>query len=233
MERRWARGAIAAGAAVVVALLVVTAMVAIRGGIGGSADRTPTPSPTASRTPTATASPTSTATPTSTPTPVATATPLPPPTSTPVPRIERLVIPKIGVDASVIVLGLDNQGVMVSPTEPHNVAWYDFTARPGTGSNAVFSGHALWDTGSGAAPAVFSRLNELVRGDIIAVHLSDGSVLEYGVTTAQLVSPVEANVNEIVGPTAHEQTTLLTCVRAGGQPRPHCTTQLVVRAERR
>jgi LPXTG-site transpeptidase (sortase) family protein len=231
VERRWVRAGIAAGAAVIVALLIVTAVVAMRGGIGGSADPTPTPSPTASRTPTATASPTSTATPTSTPTPVATATPVPPPTSTPVPRIERLVIPKIGVNAGVIVLGLDDDGVMQSPPGPREVAWYDFTARPGVGSNAVFSGHPTWSDPGAGRPA-FARLHELAAGDVVAVRLSDGSELEYAVTSIQRVTVASANVNEIVGPTSSERVTLITCAQID-EPGEHCATWLIVRANRR
>ena len=70
----------------------------------------------------------------------------------------RLVIPKIGVDAPVAVKGLDPNGAMQNPNGPEDVAWCDFTSRPGQGGNAVFSGHLDYhDYG----PAVIARLREM------------------------------------------------------------------------
>src|SRR3972149_11086899 len=56
-------------------------------------------------------------------------------------RVARLVIPRIGVDAPVVTMGVDGNGVMQSPKGPEEVGWYDFTAQPGFGGNAVFGGH--------------------------------------------------------------------------------------------
>jgi len=93
-------------------------------------------------------------------TPAATA---PAPTALPV----RLVIPKIGLDAPVTVKGLDPNGAMQNPNGPEDVAWYDFTARPGPGGNAVFPGHLdCHDYG----PAVFARLREMTAGDLVVVR---------------------------------------------------------------
>jgi LPXTG-site transpeptidase (sortase) family protein len=149
-----------------------------------------------------------------------------------VPRIERLTIPKLGVNALVIVLGLAGEGVMESRPGPHDVAWYDFTARPGTGSNAVFAGHSLWaDPNPNAAPAVFLRLNELAAGDLIAVRLSDGTVLEYSMGQAEVFAG-DYDVDQIVGPANHDMITLITC--GGSEPQPRrCAAWLVVRADRR
>ena len=70
----------------------------------------------------------------------------------------RLVIPRIGVDAPVTVKGLDPNGVMQNPNGPEDVAWYDFTSRPGQGGNAVFSGHLDYHD---CGPAIFARLREM------------------------------------------------------------------------
>jgi sortase (surface protein transpeptidase) len=79
----------------------------------------------------------------------------------------RLVIPKIGIDVPVTVKGLDPSGVMQNPNGPEDVAWYDFTARPGQDGNAVFSGHLDYhDYG----PAVFARLREMTAGDLVKVR---------------------------------------------------------------
>jgi LPXTG-site transpeptidase (sortase) family protein len=140
----------------------------------------------------------------------------------------RLVIPKIGIDAPVTVKGVDPNGSMQNPNGPEDVVWYDFTARPGQGGNAVFSGHLDYhDYG----PAVFARLREMAAGDLVEVRLEDGTVQRYVVTMSVLYPADSAPSQEIVGPTGREMVTLVTC---GGtwQGRPQgYSHRLVVRAD--
>ncbi len=164
-------------------------------------------------------------------------TPLPPPTALPSPTKERsaplarITIPKFGVDAPVIVLGIDENGVMEAPEDPWDAAWYDFTARPGEGSNAVFSGHVDWTFEDGPAGAVFWDLKNLVLGDVISVELVDGASYSYSVISREQVDPDTADVQAIVGATSEEIVTLITC---GGQFDPatgHYPDRTIVRAE--
>jgi LPXTG-site transpeptidase (sortase) family protein len=140
----------------------------------------------------------------------------------------RLLIPRIGVDAPVTVKGLDPNGAMQDPNGPEDVAWYDFTARPGQGGNAVFSGHVDYhDYG----PAVFARLREMTAGDLVEVRLEDGTVHRYVVTVSVLYPADSAPAQEIVGPTGREMVTLVTCGGTWqGQPRGY-SHRLVVRAD--
>jgi len=60
----------------------------------------------------------------------------------------RMVIEKIGVNAPVDVYGLDANNVPEVPLgsdAAEVIAWYNFSAKPGTGSNAVFAGHVTWN----------------------------------------------------------------------------------------
>ena len=109
------------------------------------------------------------------------------------------------------------------------MAWYDFTSRPGVGSNAVFSGHvdALY-TGT-PGEAVFYNLKDLEQGDSIEVRLADGTVYEYRVTVRYSVDPTTADVGSIVGPTQREIITLITC---GGNLGTEYDQRLIVLAER-
>ena len=175
------------------------------------------------------------------PQPSATPAAIPPSTA----AIDRIVIPKFGVDAPVIVLGLDEDNVMESPDEPCDAGWYDFTSRPGSGSNAVFSGHVDWfnlgssgckceETGGcgGAGPAVFWNLKDLEQDDLIEVRLQDGTVYQYRVIARTQVDPDTADIGKIVGPTEREVITLITC---GGQfdfEARHYSERVIVRAER-
>lgn len=154
--------------------------------------------------------------------------PLPTPSSAP---ITGLVIPKYGIDAPIQVKGVDADNVMVSPDGPTNVAWYDFSGKPGHGSNAVFSGHVDYiDYG----PAVFSHLKDLVPGDTIDVHLEDGTVYTYAVESLWFVSaePTQEELRGIVGPSTTDVITLITC---GGTFDPNTGQydhRTVVRAKR-
>lgn len=166
---------------------------------------------------------------------VATATPAfiavattPAPSAAPAAPV-RIVIPDIGVDAPVTPKGIDASGVMEPPDGPEDVAWYSFTARPGEGSNAVFSAHVDYH---GYGPAVFARLGDLEKGDLVEVHLADSSLLRYGVVLSRVYEAARAPTEEIVGPTNREVVTLITCTgRFDGVSRQY-SHRLVVRAER-
>jgi sortase A len=162
----------------------------------------------------------------------ATAEATPPVTRTAVPKgevPERLVIPSIGVDAPIVVLGLDAQGVMESPSGPEDVGWYDFTARPGAPGNAVFSGHVdFHDYGE----AVFWDLHKLKSGDIIEVHGKGGSVYRYQVVSSLTYPAGEAPVGEVVGETERETVTLITCAGTFNSDVHQYSHRLVVQAER-
>ncbi len=125
--------------------------------------------------------------------------------------ITRLSIPKYDVGGPIVVLGIDENGVMEAPDDPWDVAWYDFTARPGNGSNAVFSGHVDWTFEDGPAGAVFWNLKDLVQGDIISVDLADGTNFRYSVISREQVNPAEADIPAIVGATSEDVVTLITC----------------------
>jgi LPXTG-site transpeptidase (sortase) family protein len=134
-----------------------------------------------------------------------------PPPSLPTPDnspLVRLVIPKAKVDANVVTLGLDENGVMQSPGNAYDVAWYDFSAKPGAGGNAVFSGHVDYHN---VGAAVFWNLRDLQAGDVIEVHLADGTVYNYSVYSLNCIPVDGAPINQIVGPTSSEVVTLITC----------------------
>ncbi len=136
----------------------------------------------------------------------------PPPTPSNA-AIERLAIPRFDVEASIVVLGVDSNGVMETPDGPTNVAWYDFSARPGYpveegGGNAVFSGHVDYYN---YGPAVFWHLKDLERGDVIEVRLADGTTYRYEVTERQQVNAATAPIEDIIGDTPEEVVTLITC----------------------
>lgn len=169
----------------------------------GSAIETPTPGPS--------------------PTPAAS---YPPASESP---LERLIISAAGVDAPVVVKGVDAAGVMESPDNAYDTVWYDFSAKPGYGGNAVFSGHVDYVN---VGKAVFWEIKDLNPGDEIQVRLQDGTVYRYAVNFKQQYDAATAPVEEIVGPTPRETITLITCSGTFNKVTRQYDKRLIVRGER-
>lgn len=165
----------------------------------------------------------------STPTPGPSPTPssqFPPGSNSP---ITRLIIEKAKIDAPIVEKGVDEQGVMQAPDNATDVAWYDFSAHPGFGSNVVFAAHVDYIH---VGEAVFWNLKDLVPGDIIRVQLADGTEYHYSVDFKQQFDAATAPVNDIVGPTPKEMVTLITCGGTFDSSTHQYDKRLVVRAER-
>jgi LPXTG-site transpeptidase (sortase) family protein len=141
----------------------------------------------------------------------------------------RLLIPRAKVDAPLVQLGIDGNGVMQSTSNAWDVAWYDFSARPGTGGNAVFSGHVDYHN---VGAAVFWNLRDLQAGDLIEVQLADGTSYKYSVSALSCIPVSEAPISEIVGPTQSEVVTLITCCGTFDSSTRQYDRRLVVRADR-
>jgi LPXTG-site transpeptidase (sortase) family protein len=143
--------------------------------------------------------------------------------------ISRIRLPTIGVDAPVVVLGVDPQGVMEAPKGPVEVGWYDFSALPGEASNVVLAGHLDF---AGYGPAVFWRLRNLRLGDQVELYLEDGTAALYRVIESKSYRAASAPVAEIVGPKPAEVVTLITCGGTFDPKTRQYSERLVVRGVR-
>jgi LPXTG-site transpeptidase (sortase) family protein len=158
-------------------------------------------------------------------------TPLPKPPEAPIePALPTgIAIPSIDVDAPISVKGMAPGGVMQPPNGPEDIAWYDFTARPGSGGNAVFSAHVDYhDYG----PAVFARLKDIEKGDAVEVRLADATVYRYRVVLSVTYPADTAPVDYIIGATSRETITLITCTGSFDAASRQYSHRLIVRAER-
>lgn len=193
------RGMMAAGVACFVAgvtLLAVGLYSAIDSGESRAADP-----PLVNLTPRPTAKPTATRAPTSSPTPV----PTPPLGDQPY----VMIIDKIGVNNPVRTYGLDANAVPEVPTGPDAkevIAWYDFSAKPGVGSNAVFAGHVTWE-----GTAVFYNLTSLAAGDEVRLLGQDGTELKYVVSEVFSVQADDPNALSVMHATDEDVITIITC----------------------
>ncbi len=118
-----------------------------------------------------------------------------------------ITIDKIGVNAPVLTFGLDADQVPEVPLNASDVAWYDFSAKPGTGSNAVFAAHVTWN-----GRAVFYDLDDLTAGDQIALtSTTDGTQVVYSVSDVFSVDPDDPNSLKVMYGTEKDVITLITC----------------------
>lgn len=159
-------------------------------------------------------------------TPATPPTPASPLTTAP---LERIIIPSVEIDASIVIKGVDGDGVMQSPDNAYDVAWYDFTTKPGAGSNAVFSGHVDYIN---VGPAVFWPLKDLTPGDRLEIRYADGTSLAYAVSAINTFDAATAPIEQIVGPTPVDSLTLITCAGTFNRSTGQYDKRLIVRAER-
>jgi LPXTG-site transpeptidase (sortase) family protein len=167
-------------------------------------------------------------------TPTATPTATPPPSSAPV---ARMIIEKVGIDAPVITMGLDANNVPHVPDNPNDIVWYDFSTRPGWGSNAVFSGHVDWTVNHVPVTGVFYNLRNVELGDIIKIRLADDTEYEYKVTGNVALAYDDPEAMKAMGATPKEVITIITCggawvPQAGNPIGGNYTHRQIVRAER-
>ncbi len=119
----------------------------------------------------------------------------------------RVRIPGIGVDASVVDLGLRRNGTLQVPRDFSTTGWYTGRAAPGEPGPSVVVGH--FDSKEG--PAVFYRLRDLDPGDLIQIDRSDGTVAIFRVTDSVRVDKDEFPTDDVYGATAEATLRLVTC----------------------
>jgi hypothetical protein len=129
-------------------------------------------------------------------------------------RGERVIIPKIGVDAPMTYHKVGLDGVMPQTDGPDDIAFYDFSdwssplgGFPGIGGNVVTVG--LLDF-AGRGPAVLFELRQLVAGDLVQVRLQDGTLITYAIEFNKVAPFASLDFDALFGTTADESITLYT-----------------------
>lgn len=133
----------------------------------------------------------------------AAADPMPP--SAPV----RIRIPRIGVDAPVMRLGLGPGGTLdVPPAADGNLAgWYQEGAAPGASGTAIMAGHV--DNARG--PAVFYGLGSLKKGDRVEVARVDGRTAVFTVDAIEMYDNDAFPDDKVYGRAERAELRVITC----------------------
>ena len=138
----------------------------------------------------------------------------------------RLLIPTIGINASIEAVGVTPEGDLAVPARNpwENVGWYSSGPRPGQLGSAVIDGHL---DRPGGSPAVFWRLRDVQVGDNVMVIDGTGTTLRFHVTAIALYPPQNAPIQQIFGNNSGSYLNLITC--AGDWiPSQHQTTLRLV-----
>ncbi len=122
----------------------------------------------------------------------------------------RLLIPSIGVDTSVMRLGLAADGTVQVPPIAANApaGWYDGSPTPGqTGPSVILAHVTVGRYGNG----VFLHLSRLRPGDRITARLADGASAVFSVDRVQTVPKAQFPTRAVYGNVDRPELRLITC----------------------
>ena len=115
-------------------------------------------------------------------------------------------LPRFGVAAPIVKVGVDTTGHMVVPRNAREVGWLDQGPFPGDTQNAVLAGHIRYS----GVPGSFGRLTQMAPGDTVIVEL-DGRRWEFRVTWMCLFDRNTPLAAKIMGYTEVPSVTLISC----------------------
>jgi sortase (surface protein transpeptidase) len=119
----------------------------------------------------------------------------------------RIDIPVIEVSSPLDRLGRARDRTVQVPSRWERAGWYAPGTRPGDPGSAVILGHV----DSKRGPAVFYRLRELRRGDLVEVAGADGTSVRFAVDRVEQFDKRRFPTDEVYYPTLTPELRLVTC----------------------
>jgi len=141
----------------------------------------------------------------------------------------QVIIPSIGVDSSLVNLGLNGDGTLEVPVDYDKVGWFTGGNYPGdpSGPPGLLAGHVDDYTG----PAVFSELTKLVAGDEVHVIRADNTVAIFVVAVTAQYPKSEFPAAELYAPVPGSEIILITCTGDFNENARSYADNFVVRAQ--
>jgi sortase (surface protein transpeptidase) len=118
-----------------------------------------------------------------------------------------LVIPAIGVNTSLVRLGLAKDGTLEVPAKAMTAGWYTGSPAPGLVGPSIIAGHVHWS----GIPAVFAHLAELRQGDRVSITRSDGTAVVFTVDRVATFPKTQFPTELVYGDIAYPGLRLITC----------------------
>jgi hypothetical protein len=138
----------------------------------------------------------------------------------------RLQIAAIGVDSTLMELGLKSDGTMQVPPSGFPAGWFTGAPTPGELGPAIIAGHIDWN-----GPGVFYELHQLKAGDRIVVTRKDGSSPVFRVTRVAKFAKRQFPTNLVYGNIDHPGLRLITCGGTFNRQSGHYEDNIVVFAD--
>lgn len=138
----------------------------------------------------------------------------------------RLVIPSIGVDTSLMELGIAGDGTLEVPPDGSNAGWFTGAPTPGEMGPSVIAGHVDW-----LGPGVFHDLHLVSVGDPIEVQRADGSTAVFVVTAVGQYAKDAFPTQDVYGDVSFAALRVITCGGVWNDATGHYDDNIVVFAE--
>jgi sortase (surface protein transpeptidase) len=113
----------------------------------------------------------------------------------------------IGVDTSLMPLGLTTSGALEVPPNGFPAGWYTGSPAPGELGPAVIAGHVHWD----GRPGVFYNLSQTRPGATITVRRVDGLTAVFVVTRVGDYAKAQFPTRAVYGNIPRAGLRLITC----------------------
>jgi LPXTG-site transpeptidase (sortase) family protein len=121
---------------------------------------------------------------------------------------ERLLVPSIGIKASVVPIGVEDDGEMEVPDDVRDVGWYRHGPAPGEPGATVIAGHVdSREQGAGA----FFDLRKLEVGARVKVVDDAGRTRRYDVVARRTYDKSNLPTDELFSRAGPSQLVLITC----------------------
>lgn len=131
---------------------------------------------------------------------------LTPPVPVAVPQ--GLSLPGTTIEAPVVEVGVDGDGLVDVPSDGAVVGWYRWSAAPGSPGTTVLVGHV--DTASDGAGALYD-LAATRAGQRVLLTLGDGSTAEYEVVSLQSLPKADLAAAQVFRRDGDHALVLVTC----------------------
>jgi sortase (surface protein transpeptidase) len=138
----------------------------------------------------------------------------------------RVQIPALGLDTSVVPVGLDENGAMEIPPAA-DVGWYELGPSPGEPGSAVLAAHIDYDGQRGA----FFDLRSLPDGAEVIVLGADGRRRAFTTTVREQVPKAGVDLARYFTNDGPARLTLITCGGAFDRNAGHYQDNIIVTAE--